>query len=162
MRKFSTSLGVELGVWLQREAERILSRRHWSVHISDQVVTSLDQLRDHLADTGELLVWSGGSEHTVYGSRFANYAARVVHDVVHLDHNLQFTTVDERRVAEIQREHAIESGLRQDLIDLLWFDTASQTLYEATHGRFPSDQLGFCRHLYEGNPITSFKDMHHA
>ena len=93
---------------------------------------------DLFGHDGELVVWSGASDKTIYGNPSVNWAFRAWHDSVHLDHGIGLTIPGEIAVARIQA-----SLLGGRLGDVLYAEVGGQAEYYMKNGHFPVDQKGF-------------------
>jgi hypothetical protein len=89
--------------------------------------------------TSRLVVWSGGSDKTIYGAASVNHAFRAWHDSLHIQLGAEFTLDGEIRVA---REQARLIG-SDKLGDILIAEVKGQAEYFAKHGEFPVDQVKF-------------------
>ncbi len=57
--------------------------------VSHDPYTSFEQMRDQIASTGQMLVWTGASETPLWDEQ-TNWKARAVHDFDHLVHQADF------------------------------------------------------------------------
>lgn len=110
--------------------------------VADNAPDTASALFGHI---GELVVWSGASDQTIYGSESVNWAFRAWHDSIHLDYGLGFSVGEEIEIAEIQ---AGMIGGR--LGDILYAEVAGQAEYLLQNGEFPKDQKAFINE-YLGN-----------
>ncbi len=95
-----------------------------------------------LRECGQLIVWSGASEHTIFNDKHVNWALRALHDVCHLETGLDFTPDHE---IELGRLQALKYANRcQSLVaDLIYIEVAEQARYYKEHGIFLKDQVDF-------------------
>lgn len=92
-------------------------------------------------------VWSGASDNTVFAIPEGNWAFRYWHDVCsHAIGRLSLETGDEM-VAGAEWVKHVAQHFGPDSIEAMiaYADTCRQTLYEASHGYFPADQLAFVK-----------------
>lgn len=87
---------------------------------------------------GELVVWSGASDRTIFGDASVNHAFRAIHDEMHRATRLGFIVSDEIELGRIQA--AKYSGL---LADLVWIEVSKQAEYFLNNGVFIQDQIAF-------------------
>lgn len=90
-------------------------------------------------------VYSGGCDHSIYGSATVNMAFRFWHDVTHVKYGLGFSTADELVVAQLQFD---EIKACMDIYNQMLFlaDTMGQSFYfQQTGGKFPKDQVQFTK-----------------
>lgn len=85
-----------------------------------------------------MVVYSGGSDKTIWSSPEVNYAFRAWHDYIHVQFKLPFTLEGETAAARIQSRSL--SGLAKRLIEIEVIDQAKHFL--AT-GEFVADQRAF-------------------
>lgn len=85
-----------------------------------------------------LIVWSGGSDNTVWSSPQVNYAFRAWHDYIHVQYGIPFTLEGEREVARIQCRSL--SALGQALIQA---EVEDQAEHFIKTGEFVADQRAF-------------------
>src|SRR3712207_4164474 len=70
--------------------------------VSPDAPSTFEELKAHLDAGNRMVVWSGGSEKTIYVDPTVNYAFRAWHDWHHWRHSLPFTPDGERAVCELQ------------------------------------------------------------
>lgn len=85
-----------------------------------------------------LVVWSGASEHTIFGDARVNWAFRALHDALHLKTGLGFSPEEEIELGRIQANQY--SGL---MADLVYIEVAKQAEYYLKSGLFVADQVLF-------------------
>ena len=110
--------------------------------VTDEDLSEADVLKQNPKD---LKIWSGGSENTIFGDPEVNYAFRAWHDWVHITSQLDFSPLNEARVAFIQaamlpEEWTFERNLI--LIEVIW-----QVLHHDATGEFVDDQRDFTVHI---------------
>lgn len=124
-------------------------------YINNKILTLSKDLKFSVADrapstelelftsTG-LVIWSGGSETTIYQDAKVNYAFRALHDDLHLQTGLGFSPEEEIIMGRIQ---AASLGARCEslLADLVYIEVARQAEYYKTNGVFISDQINFTK-----------------
>jgi hypothetical protein len=93
--------------------------------------------QDLLASTG-LVIWSGESDHTIFGDARVNWAFRALHDSLHLKIQLDFSPRAEIELGRIQANQY--SGL---MADLVYIETAGQAEHYLKTGRFVLNQVEF-------------------
>lgn len=85
-----------------------------------------------------LVVWSGASEHTIFGDARVNWAFRALHDALHLNTGLGFSPEEEIELGRIQANQY--TGL---MADLVYIEVAKQAEYYLKSGLFVTDQVLF-------------------
>jgi hypothetical protein len=73
--------------------------------ISESAPSTLDELNQHVATTGRMLVYSGGSDYTIFSDSETNYSFRAWHDWCHMKGNYDFTTQGESMACKMQVSH---------------------------------------------------------
>ena len=118
--------------------------------VSDDAPGSYEELCQHLDAGKRMVVWSGGSDATIFADPEVNYAFRAWHDWTHWRHRLDFTLAGEAYTAAQQtRDLRKVFGDWDDHPDRLhWADIIRVEVYEqAKHhamcGDFVDDQVGF-------------------
>lgn len=88
------------------------------------------------------IVWSGGSDATIYGAREVNWAFRAWHDQHHAAGMHDFTLAGEARAVVSQIAHLREAFPRcpAHWADTLLCEVIGQGLHLAETGDFPVDQ----------------------
>jgi hypothetical protein len=112
--------------------------------VSDIAPHSFETLKS--AATSGLVVYSGGSDDTIYGDPRVNWAFRAWHDQLHLDLNAPFTLEGERLVGLEQAR--LIGGDRLGLIMVA--EVVGQIEYLEANGGFPVNQAEFLRNYLKG------------
>lgn len=100
-------------------------------------------------DPKNLKIWSGGSENTIFGNPETNYAFRAWHDYIHITKQLDFSPLNEARVAFIQAAILPEEWLFERYLILI--EVIGQVLHHDAWGEFVPDQRLFtCQMMYLG------------
>jgi hypothetical protein len=99
-------------------------------------------------DSGErMLVYSGGSERTIYGDPEVNYAFRAWHDWCHWRGRHDFSYAGERAACEMQGAHLVtvygDCPRTRRWRRILRAEVIGQREYFDHHGVFPDDQRAF-------------------
>lgn len=124
--------------------------------VAEDAPGSLEELTQHIADTGRMLVWSGGSDATIFGDAEHNYAFRAWHDWHHWKWQLPFTLEGEAAVCDLQKDdldivyglpvtpgERFRRSMHYRLIDC---EINGKLKYSKMHGgEFPVDQIAFAR-----------------
>ena len=101
-----------------------------------------------------MLVWSGASEHTIFGEPEINWAFRAWHDWCHYYGAHAFTPEGERAVFRMQCSHLLlfygDSLRTRHWIKLLRAEVIGQQDYFYKHGHFPYDQRAFVEAYLNG------------
>jgi hypothetical protein len=115
--------------------------------VSDEAPDTYEKLKAHLCAGKRMIVWSGGSEATVYGHRSVNFSFCAWHDFCHWDGGHDFTLEGEIAACEMQCQHLFEfygdCERIQEWCSLLRAEVVGQALFFHRHKRFPDDQRSF-------------------
>ncbi len=95
--------------------------------------------------SGIMVVWSGGSDNTIYGDARVNHAFRAWHDALHIKLNVGFDLQGETRVALEQAR--ILGG---PWAEIIMAEVVGQAEYFAKHGEFPKNQVEFIVNYLKG------------
>ncbi len=95
-----------------------------------------------------MLVWSGGSDRTIFDCPSTNHAFRAWHDWCHWTGSHPFTPLGEFQVYKMQRDHLTElygfATIRHwNWHKILYTEIIGQLEYQREHGEFPDDQRAF-------------------
>jgi hypothetical protein len=101
-----------------------------------------------LLDAGQrLVVYDGGSEHTIYGDPATNYAFRAWHDWTHWAGRHDLTFEGEMAVCASQQQHLLilygPTVQTRRWCDLVHAEIVGQATYHRYHKRFPDNQGAF-------------------
>jgi hypothetical protein len=112
--------------------------------VKDIAPDSFESLK--AASTAGLVVYSGGSENTIYGDPRVNWAFRAWHDELHLKLNAPFTLEGETLVG-LEQARLIGG----DTLGLVMAsEVVGQVEYFQKHGSFPVDQVAFLDNYLKG------------
>ena len=115
--------------------------------ISDNAPHTFDALKRHFHSGRRLVVWSGGSQASIYGDPGVNYAFRAWHDWCHCVGNHDFTLGGEAAACEMQCAQLItrfgDNAVTRRWCRILRAEIIGQALYFERYQRFPDDQYGF-------------------
>jgi hypothetical protein len=115
--------------------------------VSDDAPDTYVKPRAHLDRAKQMLVWSGGSENTIYAEPEVNWAFRAWHDWCHYRGTHDFTPEGERSVFELQRSHLLlfygDSLQTRRRIRILRAEVIDQQEYFYKYGHYPHDQRAF-------------------
>lgn len=122
--------------------------------VAESAPSSLEELNAQIDATGRMLVYSGNSDCTVYGSPEVNWAFRAWHDWCHWKAQHPFNLAGERACLEMQRQHlrTVYGDTHPDLPvwdAVLEAEVIGQATYHDATGEFPVDQVTFTRELIE-------------
>jgi len=100
-----------------------------------------------------LCVWSGASDHTIYGSPSVNHAFRAWHDWCHCTGDYPFTLAGEASACSMQMQH-IQDDYGDTETTRRWCayilaDVLGQSMFESVQSIFPKNQRYFVRRLVE-------------
>jgi hypothetical protein len=108
--------------------------------------STLQELKDRFAYSGQICVSSEHCDNTIYGDREVNIAFRAWHDWCHLVGNHEFDLGGEYTVAKMQYEHmerVYGKRLARKWWPLIDAEVSGQAAYVANMGEFPVDQPAF-------------------
>jgi hypothetical protein len=115
--------------------------------VSEDAPDTYEKLKAHLHAGKRLVVYGGGSEHTIYGDPAVNYAFRAWHDWTHWTGQHDLTFQGEKAACAAQHRFLIELFGNAAQIDrwakLISAEIVGQATYFQWHKRFPVDQRGF-------------------
>ena len=115
--------------------------------ISAEAPDTYEKLKAHLDAGKPMIVWSGGSEATVYGHSSVNFAFRAWHDFCHWKGGHDFTLEGEIAACEMQCQHLFQfygdCERTRQWSALLRAEIIGQALFFQRHKRFPDDQRSF-------------------
>jgi hypothetical protein len=106
--------------------------------VSDLAPQTVAEMHRAFSETGRIVVWSGGSESTIYREPQVNYLFRAWHDWTHLRTGADFTLAGETRNAIAQM-----SQVGTELQRLIYIETVLQAAHFFKTGDFPLDQVAF-------------------
>lgn len=115
--------------------------------VSEHAPPTFDQLTAHLDAGKRMVVFSGGSDVTIYADPEVNWHFRAWHDWCHWRGNHPFSLAGETAVFRMQAEHLI--GLYgngpdvQRWIRIIHAEIVGQAEFYEVHGHFPEDQYAF-------------------
>ncbi len=123
--------------------------------VAGDAAHTFETLKAHLDAGGRLVVWSGGSQATVYGDPHVNYAFRAWHDWCHWRGNHDFSLEGEVATCEMQCRQLIarfgDTERTRCWCDIIRAEIIGQGIYYHRHKRFPEDQRAFVGE-YVGDP----------
>ena len=123
--------------------------------VSDDAPDTYAKLRAHLDHTKQMLVWSGGSEYTIYADKEVNWAFRAWHDWCHYRGAHPFTPEGERAVFEMQCSHLLlfynDCLQTRRWIRILRAEVIGQQEYFYRFGHYPLDQRAFVEAYLNGS-----------
>jgi len=124
--------------------------------VSDEAPETYEELIAHLDAGRRMLVYSGGSERTIYGDPEVNFAFRAWHDWCHWRGRHDFSMKGERAACAMQGEHLVtlygESPQTRVWRRILQAEIIGQRDYFDRHGTFPVDQRAFVAAYLAGHP----------
>lgn len=123
---------------------RQLAPKRWRASVD---APSTWQALQQASEQGEIVIWSGASDCTLYSSSAANWTFRAWHDATHLARALDFSLSGEERAAEAQLEAVYrvtsDKRLRQFCQDWLEIEVVEQARIAVYQGIFVENQLAF-------------------
>jgi hypothetical protein len=137
-------LDLGLNVAVMRIASRLFPL---GFDVTEHAPASYEELKEHLDAGKRLIVYSGGSDNTIYGDREVNWHFRAWHDWCHYHGQYRLTFDGEAAVCALQSQHLISLyGDGPDTRRWSWIihaEIIGQAQFYRWHKRFPDDQRGF-------------------
>jgi hypothetical protein len=97
---------------------------------------------------GQLVIWSGASDNTIYGDAMVNHAIRAIHDTTHLRTGLGFGHADE---IELGRINALQFEKYGTIFaDIIYTEVARQAAYHKDTGLFVVEPMAFLKQYVKG------------
>jgi hypothetical protein len=150
-----TPLDIHFNVAVKHIASRLFP---CGFVVSPDAPDTFDKLKAQFS-AGEMIVWSGGSDRTIYADCEVNYCFRAWHDWCHVRGNHPFTPEGERAVYGMQCAHLIEvygpSLQTRQWCRILAADILGQQEFFYRFGRYPEDQRAFVE-AYLDDPFGAF------
>ena len=108
------------------------------IHVSDFAPQTFGDVLKSYSETKSIVVWSGGSDFTIYKDPQVNYLFRAMHDLTHVSLKSDFSLVGETRVAIYQM-----SQVGTELAKIIQIEVIGQAQHYFSTGAFPLDQVRF-------------------
>src|SRR5208337_2128711 len=129
--------------------------------VSDAAPETYEELVALLDAGGRMLVYSGGSERTIYGDPEVNFAFRAWHDWCHWRGRYDFSHEGERAACAMQGDHLVTLyGASPQTLRwrrILQAEIIGQRDYFDQHGAFPQDPRTFvAAYLADESPRKAF------
>lgn len=122
--------------------------------VAEDAPNTLADLQAQVANTGRMLVYSGGSDATIYACPEVNYAFRAWHDWCHLAGGFAFTAEGEAQACAMQQDQLRRvfgaSAQVERWCAILDAEINGQVAFHAATGDFPVDQVAFVRDYLAG------------
>ena len=152
--KQSEPFSKRLNDWLNGWEKYMNISGTYIVATSDgSICDTYDKIQTYYKETGNLLIWSGCCDRSIYGNKLANIQARAWHDWHHLQNGLGFNSADEIRVGELQIADLPADWYLERL--LISADVKGQILHHLKYGEFPADQRAFVIDYIENGIVTT-------
>lgn len=146
--KKSVPFSERLNDWITEKVAQLVSDGHIDgIDFTDSDdYGTLEAIKNYYKDTHRLIVWTGGSDDTIFADPEVNWAFRAWHDYVHIVNDLPFTVEGESLVAFLQAAELPKDWYLER--QLILSEVVGQVLYNHFHnGEFPSDQRAFTVHF---------------
>lgn len=158
----NVSIDLGLNIAINAIAARLFPAGY---DVAEDAPNDFEALKKHVATTGRMLVWSGGSDQTIFGDPETNWAFRAWHDWHHVNRNLPFTPEGEQAVVEWQINDLLkvygDGEQVQRWARILRCEVDGQVEYQNNHdGAFPKDQRAFTQ-AYLANPAAAVASTSH-
>jgi hypothetical protein len=126
---------------------------------SPQAPSTYEEIAALLDNGQQLVVYSGGSDKTIYGDKLINYAFRAWHDYCHWKAQVPLTLDGEVAAFELQCRQLYNTfGFNGQTLrwrNILHAEIVGQAEYFERYKRFPDNQRRFVK-LYLANPEIAF------
>lgn len=103
--------------------------------VSEAAPSRIEDVRQAFAETGRIIVWSGGSDTTIYQDSQTNFLFRAWHDLMHVRIGAGFDLQGETRTALSQM-----SQVGTLLAQIIRIEVIQQAVYYFETGGFIADQ----------------------
>ena len=125
--------------------------------VSEIAPSSYDELVAHFESGKRLTVYSGGSDHTIFGDPEVNHHFRAWHDWCHYTGKHDFSMRGEYAVYEMQCGHLValygDGEQTRRWRSILFADGMGQKAFHEKHSAFPEDQLAFVKAFLAKPPL---------
>ena len=126
-------------------------KSNYKFKLEDHTTNNYDQFKKDTLKDGYMKVLTKGCEKTIYNDPKFNIIARVWHDNIHLNSDLNFSVEDEKIVAYLQiagiEEYATNVGYNcitiEDVKEIIYHDIIAQVEYYEKNKIFVDDQKKF-------------------
>jgi hypothetical protein len=109
--------------------------------------SDLPSLNNCIREHGQVKVWAGGSDNTIFADEEHNWAFRAWHDWVHWSFQLPFNVTGEAATVYVQANHLFRrfgTGERTvGWVARMLSEVIGQFMHNAQRGEFPEDQRRF-------------------
>lgn len=130
--------------------QRLLLPDGFDLTADETQVDTLDKVYHHYTEEGRILVWSGGSDMTIYQDAKVNHAFRAWHDYLHVTMQATFTKAGEANVCtkhnrqiDLYLSHLYNAATRQRMKRLMDIEINQQVAELYRTGSFVHDQYQF-------------------
>lgn len=100
------------------------------------------------AATGLYIVFAGGSSDNIFSSDNVRNAYRAWHDSIHISFNLDFSKESEFKVATLQKELALNSGVNERDAILMELDLSGHVAHFYKYNEHPDEQTDYLNELW--------------
>jgi hypothetical protein len=115
--------------------------------VADEAPATYEELTTRLDAGNRMVVFSGGSDHTIYGDPEINACFRAWHDWCHWRGRHDLTFGSEQAVAEMQAAQLLtlygNTRSSRRWADIIRAEVIGQAEFYRRHKLFPDDQYGF-------------------
>ena len=124
--------------------------------VSEDAPDTYEKLVAHFESGARLVVYSGGSDKSIFGDPEINYHFRAWHDWCHWQGHHDFSMRGEYAVYEMQCAHIVrfygDTHMTRRWRTILFADGMGQKAYHEKYGTFPDDQFAFVREFIADPP----------
>jgi hypothetical protein len=127
--------------------------------VAEEAPSTYEAIASHLDSGNQMVVYSGGSENTIYEDRQVNYAFRAWHDWCHWTGKVALDMEGEVEACQMQC-HQLYDVFGFNAQTFRWStiikaEVIGQATYYERYQRFPTNQRMFVEH-YLANPEIAF------
>jgi len=124
--------------------------------VCETAPSTYQELKNHLDAGKRLVVYSGGSNGTIYADPEVNYAFRAWHDYTHWKGSFDFSVEGETAVCQEQCRQLVEryGDSARRWCGILRAEVIGQRLFYQRHKKYVSDQRAFIEEYIRDPEIT--------
>ncbi|PHP65403.1 hypothetical protein CSC94_18760 [Zhengella mangrovi] len=122
--------------------------------VAEDAPDTYEKLKALFESGKRYVVYSGGSDRTIFGDPEVNFHFRAWHDWCHWKGAHEFTVRGEYDTFRMQHCHLVaiygDNAMTKRWRRILFADIVGQKLHEKRTGQFPEDQFSFVKACLEG------------
>ena len=126
-------------------------RGDYKFKLADKTTDNFLSFKNETLKNGYITISKQGNDKTIYTKSTYNIIARLWHDNLHLQHNLDFSIDDEKIVCYLQiaelETYLVKRGVSpctiQDATEIIYHDIIGQVDFYANNKKFVDNQMKF-------------------